>query len=227
MVQARSAERRWSRALQYEHSLRLQLQDNMEALASQMHSLENEASQSMRRSLPSRVSKLVIPPSSNNMTETSSTLGKSTASTALAVDLSGEQESQPQEQVDGNPLSSGEEEDTFFDATDILDKPQNNESDMELSRGAGSEADSGGRVGVGHRRSVSSTSVNDAFSMSNGVGKVEATQKVGKEGPLISSDLRMEVSQFNNGLRIATLIAVLIFRFQLALVPVSPNIFLP
>ena len=43
VVQARNTERRWSRALQHEHSLRLKLQENIEALAKQMTNMEDEA----------------------------------------------------------------------------------------------------------------------------------------------------------------------------------------
>ena len=43
MGQARNTERRWSRALQHERSLRLKLEENLETLACQMQGLENEA----------------------------------------------------------------------------------------------------------------------------------------------------------------------------------------
>ena len=47
MSQAHQADRRWTRALQHEHSLRLQLQENMETLGKQMHNLESEARRSL------------------------------------------------------------------------------------------------------------------------------------------------------------------------------------
>ncbi len=43
LLQATTTDRRWSRALQHEHSLRLELQESMEALAKQMHGMEREA----------------------------------------------------------------------------------------------------------------------------------------------------------------------------------------
>ena len=43
MSQARSAERRWSKALQHEQLLRKQLEDNLELIAKQMQGLESDA----------------------------------------------------------------------------------------------------------------------------------------------------------------------------------------
>ncbi len=45
MVQARSTERRWSRALQHEETSRLTLQENMETLAEQLTKMEEQARQ--------------------------------------------------------------------------------------------------------------------------------------------------------------------------------------
>lgn len=46
MLQAENTDRRWSRALQHEHSIRVQLQENMEKLATEMHGLEAQARRS-------------------------------------------------------------------------------------------------------------------------------------------------------------------------------------
>ena len=47
MVHAHQADRRWTRALQHERSLRQHLQENIENLGKQMHSLESEARRSL------------------------------------------------------------------------------------------------------------------------------------------------------------------------------------
>ena len=48
MVQARNTDRRWARALQHEHSLRLQLQENIVTLANEMYGLESQARRSVQ-----------------------------------------------------------------------------------------------------------------------------------------------------------------------------------
>ena len=171
VVQARSTERRWSRALQYEHSLRLQLQENMEALAGQMQSLEDEASKSIQGKLPSR-NKLLTVSNTLGCVADSSSLGKSAASTALSM------ETGPKSKSAGRNLP--DEEDMFFDATD---------QPLETSPGPSLTSEGEAR---GHKRSISSTSVND----SQLIGKPEQLEEsTDKGGPMISSDLRMAVSR--------------------------------
>ena len=97
--QAHDIERRWSRALAHEHSLRLQLQENMEALANQMHGLEDEA-------------RLSIHPVEHGTTS-SSTIPE------LGTDTRDEPDGKKSVMPEGKSESESDDDDAFFDAPEV------------------------------------------------------------------------------------------------------------
>lgn len=142
MEQARNTDRRWSRALQHEHSLRLQLEENMEALAKEMHGLESEARASVQyeihRASPS--TGLVLGRAAPMEEDTPPTAERNSDGITLHGVLKLRQVDRTAEMDDVNEES--EEEDKFFDAPEAA------------------EADD--RFVLGHKRNVSSVSVNEA-----------------------------------------------------------------
>ena len=143
VVQAHSTDRRWSRALQHEHSLRLELQENMEALANQMQGMENEAQMNLKVQGP-----FAQPaPATPSLSETSvSTTGTSSLPGGVGVAKEGSKVKLGKrvtvaDEPDGS-LSS-DDEDKFFDAP-------------EMSPEQWDRATSGG-----HKRNVSQVSVNE------------------------------------------------------------------
>ena len=183
-MQARSTERRWSRALQHEHTLRLQLQENMEALANQMHGLEDEARLSVQGILPSLHN--VSSHSSTAAAETSSELpgnrDKKPMFSAAASPYSPEKDFT--ETVDG---SDSDDEDKFFDAPEMSTTDWTKSKQLEQVPGPSSEQQQA--TSVGHRRSFSTASVNDTSSMI-----CASNTDVKEKLPQISSDRRMAVS---------------------------------
>lgn len=186
-MQARSTERRWSRALQHEHSLRLKLQENMEALASQMQLLEDEARQSVQGMLPSlhtvashgsntcMVSEVIDSTSSTSTLE-----GKKMAPKKLAVALDNSLS-----ETDGKLTESPEEDDEkFFDAPEIFAG--------ESKKFSAPIAVPPDGASVGHRRNVSASSVNDVSSMRSSEPEVKEIC------PHISTDRRMAVRRKNS-----------------------------
>ncbi len=177
MVHARSTERRWSRALQHEHSLRLGLQDNMEALANQMHGLEDEARLSVQGMLPS----LHSVASHGSMTSASSDPTEVPPSVRSKKPCASEVTDGPEvsgETFTNSTDSDSGDEDKFFDAPEIPVEDWKKVNTMSSSPQS-----------LGHRRSVSTSSVNDAFSM-----KSSSEANVKEKLPQISSDRRMSVS---------------------------------
>ena len=147
------------------------------ALAGQMQTLEEEASKSIQGKLPSRNNLFTMTP----MPSETNSQGEKTTPTSEYSKASSVTGTSTSEETDSKGLDSAEEEETFFDAPDIFDKPTK-------STHSGGTAPDG--VAIGHRRSASGTSVNDGFPMQTSLGL-----ELIKEGPLISSDLRMAVSQ--------------------------------
>ena len=149
MEQARSTDRRWSRALQHEHSLRLQLQENMEALANEMHGLESEARASVQdgvnRASPS--TSLVMGRVAPAEEDTPPMAERDNGVITLHGVLKLRQSDRTSEMDDITEES--EEEDKFFDA------PEAAEADKEelfVQR---------------HKRNVSSVSVNEAQELTS------------------------------------------------------------
>lgn len=185
MIQARNTERRWSRALQHEHSLRLQLQDNMEALANQMHGLEDEARLSVQGVLPS------LPTASSVMSTPVSTPSEATVAPGIpkaTEHLSKKLHSS--DMVDGgceqgyDSDDEDDDDDKFFDAPEMsLEDLGKSSKDSALSTLKGTD------FPVGHRRSFSATSVNDTSSMT-----CTSDSDVKEKLPQASSDRRMVVS---------------------------------
>lgn len=141
VVQAHSTDRRWSRALQHEHSLRLELQENMVALANQMQGMEDEARMKLKVQGP-----FAQPaPATPSLSEASvSTTGTSSLPGGVAKEgskIKGEKRVTVADEPDGE-LSS-DDEDKFFDAP-------------EMSPEQWDRATSGG-----HKRNVSQVSVNE------------------------------------------------------------------
>ena len=161
MVQAQSTDRRWSRALQHEHSLRLQLQENLEALANQMHGLESEARISVQNGYrpQSSVSSLETMSMYSNDTsvvshDTSMTSPILAAKSPVVTTVtSGVRETS--ESAEGVQGEESDEEDKFFDAPEISQE----EWDKSMSE-AGSE-----QFVPGHKRNASGASVNEAQSL--------------------------------------------------------------
>ena len=173
MVQARNTERRWSRALQHEHSLRLKLQENIEALAKQMNNMEDEARQKFQGTRP------LITSSPEASESSGSTSGSSSRTGSLKREP--KHGSKKQVTVLGDPRVSEftdnghEDDDQFFDAPEISEEDwmkANPTSAVNSSKG--------------HKRNVSTVSVNEALDLSS------STQ--GAENLPVGSDRRISVS---------------------------------
>ena len=182
VVQARSTERRWSRALQHEHSLRLQLQDNMVALASQMHGLEDEARQHL---LPAfNVMSTAGTGPSMGTSELRNNVSKAPDTPATETTFPNEKELSAE--PDGISADESEDdEDKFFDAPEMAAREWSKPDVPSLSFAQKAT----GNFAVGHRRNISTVSVNDTSFM-----KPESDADVKEKLPQISSDRRMAVS---------------------------------
>lgn len=159
-MQARNTERRWSRALQHEHSLRLKLQENIEALAKQMMLMEDEIRHKFQGKLLSPLLLDTDPLVSNTLNKENKKQEKKQVAVAEELDSAADQH--------GGIIS--DEEDQFYDALEITaeDCPKTGTGNSTAS---GSSTPSAvttplpARFGIGHKRSVSSLSVNDALDM--------------------------------------------------------------
>ncbi len=176
VVQGRNTERRWSRALQHEHSIRVQLQENTEALAKQMTRMEDEARQQFQGATAQNgphTTNSTSKPLPNSKTGSLKREGKQNAKKHVTV--SGER--QVLEMID----SPDDDDDQFFDAPEISDE------DWVKAASSATPTPSTPR---GHKRNISTTSVNEAHDLvANSPGE-------GVDKPPVSSDRRMSVSLF-------------------------------
>lgn len=175
--------------------MRLQLQENMEALANQMHGLEDEARQSVQGALP-------VLPTASSPSSVLTTPGSSTSDIAVAMPDAVKMKPTVSEKVyppdpdmhDGYSAPGGydsddEDEDKFFDAPEMSPEDLVKSKDAELAATPGSPDSRLPCLPVGHRRSFSTTSVNDTSSM-----QCASSPDVKEQLPQVSSDRRMEVS---------------------------------
>ena len=177
MGQAQSTDRRWSRALQHEHSIRLQLQENMEKLAREMHGLETEARKASL-SAPSTPGPLGV---NGGEAEKQGFSPTREAPVGGAVRDDGGME---EEEQDG--AEESDEDDKFFDAEDETEDEWLNEKKVSFavigagvqreglgaSEGKGGGKEGEGRAGeeerrepeerFGHKRNISTASMNEA-----------------------------------------------------------------
>lgn len=158
----------------------------MEALANQMHGLEDEARQSVQGILPSlhTVSfhgSALSSPSSKVVTASDVLQIKETTS-KMKTSVSGSEGLDDHDGGFGGGYDS--DEDKFFDAPEISAKDWAEEHSIPAPEQQPSQSFS-----VGHRRSFSTTSVNDTSSM-----KCVSDSDVKEKLPQISSDRKMSVS---------------------------------
>ena len=169
MVQAQNTDRRWSRALQHEHSIRLQLQENMEKLATEMHGLETEARRATfsNRDVPG--SPGIEPRAVSTSISPKTTVSGNGGECVGRVEESGE----------GGEES--EEDEKFFDAEEVayddwmkMKSVSFNLMGVEAvgmaveavggggGGGGGKKEEDGEEVKFGHKRNPSAVSVNEA-----------------------------------------------------------------
>lgn len=195
LAQARNTERRWSRALQHEHSLRLQLQENMEALANQMHGLEDEARLSVQGPSLHAVSSpgsvvASVGSSTSEIAGPSPDALKTTESVREKMPSEMYRSPDQNDYFEGGYESEDEDEDKFFDAPEM--SPEDVVKSKDATDQMASPSSSNSKLPSlppGHRRSFSTTSVNDTSSMKQASGQ-DVTEKL----PQVSSDRRMAVS---------------------------------
>ncbi|KAL5478152.1 hypothetical protein EMCRGX_G025043 [Ephydatia muelleri] len=117
---AKDAEHRWSRSLQQEHALRLQLQESLEMLANQMHGLENQAKRATWTPAKSAVDidrKLGVSASEPDLKRKGGAEGGTKEEEEEEEVKAGEEE-----EVDTHSeLREEEEEDKFYDAPEADD----------------------------------------------------------------------------------------------------------
>lgn len=167
-MQARNTDRRWSRALQHEHSLRLKLQENIEALANQMTNMEDEIRQKFQgKSLPPSASGVNLEPMDSSLLNS---LPKSGSLRRGPKQQNKKQVTVTEDahEATDNGVKVSDEEEQFFDAPEI------SEEDWARAGTTGSSTTTSGTstpvtVGsgsaqfeLGHKRSVSGVSVNEA-----------------------------------------------------------------
>ncbi len=176
MVQARSTERRWSRALQHEHLVRVQLQENTEALAKQMTRMEDEARQQFQGSqngLPIHTASLARPVIN---TKTGSLKQEHKQAAKKHVTLSS---GKPEivEVTDGQD----DEDDQFFDAPEISDKDW-------IKASSTPSTPTPPESQRGHKRNISTVSVNEAYDL------VASSSGEDHDNHPVNSDKNMAVS---------------------------------
>ena len=149
MVQAHSTDRRWSRALQHEHSLRLELQDNMVALASQMQGMEDEARKKLHVQGPFGQSTLS---SAHSSPESLINSGASSLPENGVAKVGSKVKSEKKVVLADEPdgYGSSDDEDKFFDAPEMSPEQWDKASSA-----------------TGHKRNVSSVSVNEFQAILN------------------------------------------------------------
>lgn len=171
VVQAHSTDRRWSRALQHEHSLRLELQENMVALANQMQGMEDEARVKLKVQGPFSQPA----PATPSLSEASvSTTGSSSLPGGVIKNRSkvkSEKHVTVADEPDGS-LSS-DDEDKFFDAPEMSPEQWDRASSATL----------------GHKRNVSQVSVNELQAILD-------EEPSSMDILPVSSDRKMSVSQY-------------------------------
>ena len=165
MVQARNTDRRWSKSLQHEHSLRVQLQENIVTMANDLYGLENQAKNSVRKGKGAATPS--VPTSGDTRLESGDYL------------LSHHPAEEPKLSQEEAAVSSDDEDGRFFDAPEI------SLEEWEKTVEASSEGSpTGGRSKEGMQRSTSLNEVStQPVSPSDGT----------KQLP-ITSDRRMTVS---------------------------------
>ena len=165
MVQARNTDRRWSKSLQHEHSLRVQLQENIVTMANDLYGLENQAKNSVRKGKGAATPS--VPTSGDTRLESGDYL------------LSHHPAEEPKLSQEEAAVSSDDEDGRFFDAPEI------SLEEWEKTVEASSEGSpTGGRSKEGLQRSTSLNEVSiQPVSPSDGT----------KQLP-ITSDRRMTVS---------------------------------
>ena len=168
MVQAHSTDRRWSRALQHEHSLRLELQENMVALANQMQGMEDEARKKLKVQGPFARHNLPATPSSLELTVNSGPSSLPENGTRAGSKVRLEKKVVLAEEPDG--YYSSEDEDKFFDA------PEMSPEEWDKASSA-----------TGHKRNTSTVSVNEFQAMLN-------EEPCSTDILPVSSDRKMSVS---------------------------------
>lgn len=188
MVQARSTERRWSRALQHEHSLRLQLQENLETLANQMHGLEDEARlsvQGVAHSLASQ-SGLASPLS---LDRTGPSYLQKNSKTSQMESTTRDSPKEFTEEADGSvDADADDDDDKFFDAPEMSAEDwEKTSTSTEVVPTPAVTAEE--KLTLGHRRSVSTVSVNDTSAM-----KASSETNLKEQLPQIPTDRKMSVS---------------------------------
>ena len=145
LVQARSTNRRWSRALQHERALRVEIQESFEALANQMHGMESEARGMFHPQMPG------------------SSLESSSQDTVLSRDSALRSDDSQVTSLDANggvtEEKEEEEEEKFFDAPEFSQEELVSMTPEAYSSKPSSEFVSG------HKRNVSTASVNEAQSL--------------------------------------------------------------
>ena len=105
MSEAQATERRWNRVLANERAMRLELQENLEALIKQMHGLESEARKATHQPSPQ------------------SSITSSSAASSAAIEERGQgtrERGRAEEEPDSavEPVSEESEEEEFYDATE-------------------------------------------------------------------------------------------------------------
>ena len=182
MLQAKKTEKRWSRSLQHEHSLRLQLQENIETLANQMHGFEDEVRQSVERTVTFHSGTMAT--GSESSVDKTRCRKKVTASDSPDGGKVGKQEHH----------SSEEDDDEFFDASEVSVKGLKNSNTDCVQMLEGLPV-------VGLRRSVSAASVNDSASMHS-----SSESSIKEKLPQISSDRKLTVSTVFHFLLVSNLL---------------------
>ena len=184
----------------------------MEALANQMHGLEDEARQSVQGILPSL----------HTVSFHGSTLSSPSSKVVTASDVLQIKGLPSKEKIAASECKllddhdggfgggyDSDDEDKFFDAPEISAKDWAEEHSLPAPEQQPSQSFS-----VGHRRSFSTTSVNDTSSM-----KCASDSDVKEKLPQISSDRKMSVSLIFWTLLPAKYCFLLCIRFLLAPLP--------
>lgn len=143
LLQAMNTDRRWSRALQHEHSLRLELQESMESLAKQMYGMESKARGMFVVQTPSSSS--LVPPEQNSVPV--GLIARMIPGGPIGRVEKRRKEGEEEE----------EEEEKFFDAPEISQE-QWEKTHLFPQEGNSSFV-------PGHKRNVSTASVNEAQAL--------------------------------------------------------------
>ena len=185
IVQARNTERRWSRALQHEHSLGLELQENLEALANQMHGLEHAARNTApSSSFQASVSTAQAQAQASTLSSERTTPSRVSNRDATPTEKRAVFNLEPSDDHDGggdiSSVDSDDDDDKFFDASEVY---AGDLGDQNLPPGdQPSES-----FAADHRQN----SMNDVTSVASSSA---SDAEVKEKPPQISLDRRMLVS---------------------------------